>query len=117
MVCQAKSSRPFFFSNFFGYTADSSIFFRSSRQSRSAYSPSSRIWKQNVSSSKSFASFCQVIQDGVVIALNRGLSFELQNWHLWLHSWSDWSNTEPRAQGFVWDCTFPFYTYHTPIQL
>ena len=96
MVCQAKSSRPFFFSNFFGYTADSSIFFRSSRQSRSAYSPSSRIWKQNVSSSKSFASFCQVIQDGVVIALNRGLSFELQNRHLWLRSYEFGGENECR---------------------
>jgi hypothetical protein len=28
-----------------------------------------------------------VVRDRVVIALNRGLSFELQNRHLWLHSY------------------------------
>ena len=29
----------------------------------------------------------EVVRDRVVIALNRGLSFELQNRHLWLHSY------------------------------
>ena len=54
-VCWSGCYRP----DFPYLSGSSSTRFRSSRQSRSSYSPSSRTWKRKVSSSKSFPSFCQ----------------------------------------------------------